>query len=148
MPNWVHRTTKQFLRSVPSAELPEALANYIEEPDLSAVTGQPAKYWVITGDTISLADQATRDAIDAAELAAQRDAIADQLQQLQTVTRAFAEVVMDEFNRHSARINGILDAIDNASNLAGVKSDVAAIQNIPDRTLQDLRDAVRAKLDL
>lgn len=147
MPNWVHRTTKQFVRSVASADLPESPANYIEEPDLSAVTGQPAKYWVITGDTVSLADAPTRAAIDAAELSDQRDAIADELQRLQTVTRAFAEVVMDEFNRHSARINGILDAIDNASNLAGLKADIAAINNIPARTLQDLRDAVRAKLD-
>ena len=79
MPVWIHRTNKTVLRSVASADLPEAQANYIEEPDLSAVTGFPIKHWEIAGDVVSLADQATRDAIDAAELSAAKDALADEI---------------------------------------------------------------------
>ena len=124
MPRWLHRTTKQVLNSVPSAELPEAQANYIEEPDLSAVVGQPSKYWTITGDVVSLLPQAERDAIDAAEDTAALDAIADELEQVRTLTRAFAEVVLDEINTLRSKV----------------------IPPLPARTLTQLRNAVRGKL--
>lgn len=47
----------------------------IYQPDLTAVTGFDSKYWVITGDIVSLMDQATRDAVDAAELQTIKDAL-------------------------------------------------------------------------
>ena len=98
MPAWLHRTDKTVLGSVASADLPESIANYIEEPDLSAVTGQPAKYWIVTGDVVLLADLATRDAIDAAELSDQRDEFTNDIDRTDTFLRAFALVVLDEFN--------------------------------------------------
>ena len=146
MGRWVHRTTKQLLESVSPASLSEPQANYISEPDLSAVVGQPNRYWTITGDVISLMDQAARDAIDAADDATQLDAIADELTQIRTITRTFAEVVLDELNAHALKTNEILDAIDGASNLAQVKSAVASIANYPQRTLAQLRNAVRGKI--
>ena len=69
MPNWIHRTTKQVLKSVAAADLIEPAGAYIEEPDLAAVAGQPTKYWVISGDVVSLVDGTTQAAIDAAEQA-------------------------------------------------------------------------------
>ncbi len=147
MPTWLHRTDNALLRSVASADLPEAQANYIEEPDLSAVAGQPVKYWIVTGDTISLADQATRDAIDAAELSAQRDALAGEIDTVETYTRAFALVVLDEFNAVATKINEILDAIDSANNLSQVKSNISAITDRPIRTAAQLKTAVRNKAD-
>ena len=147
MPRWIHRTDKTVLRSVAAADLPEAIANYIEEPDLAAVDGQPVKYWVIVGDVVSLADQATRDSIDAAELSAARDAIADEIDQTQSYTKAFALSVIDEINDLSDKINGILDAIDNATNLSSLKSAVGAITDRPTRTAAQLKTAIRNKLD-
>ena len=64
MANWVHRTTKQYLHSWSPASLPEPEVNYIENPDLSAVVGQPNRYWTITGDVIALMDQTQMDAVD------------------------------------------------------------------------------------
>ena len=122
MANWIHRTTKQVLVSVSPASLPELRINYIEQPDLSAVAGQPVKYWVITGNVVSIADASTRTSIDAAEDSAGLDSIADELDQVQTIMRAFAEVVLDEFN-----------------NLRGQHS-------LPSRTLAQLKTAVRGKL--
>ena len=124
MPKWLHRTTKQFLNSVASADLPEAQANYIEEPDLSAVTGQPNKYWEITGDVISLLDQTARDAVDDAVDTVQLDAVADELTRTRTIMRAFAEVVLDEINI--------------------LRADMSP-PGAP-RTLAQLRNAVRSKL--
>jgi len=75
MPDYLHRTTKNQLNSIASADLPEATANYIEYPDYSAVAGQPSRYWIITGDAITLADQPTRDAIDLAAEEAEKDGL-------------------------------------------------------------------------
>lgn len=87
-----------------------------------AVEGFTAKYWVIAGDTISLMDQAARDAVDAAGDSDQLDEIADGLEQARTITRAFAEVVLDEINILRAQ------------------------HSLPARTLTQLHNAVRGKL--
>ncbi len=98
MPRWAHRTTFAVLTSVAEADLPEPVANYVEEPDLSSVAGQPSKYWLLSGDLFSLADQAARDAVDAALLVQRRDNIADQIDLAESYARAFALVVLDEIN--------------------------------------------------
>lgn len=68
MANVLNRTTKQFIASANTVEYPAQ--DWIINPDMTAVTGFASKYWTITGDTVSLMDQASRDAVDAAELAA------------------------------------------------------------------------------
>lgn len=98
MPNYLHRTTKQYLKSVSPNSLAEPAANYIYMPDLSAVLGQPVKYWNITGDTVTLMSQSERDAVDAALSDASRDAIADQIDEVESVIRALALVLLDEVN--------------------------------------------------
>ncbi len=122
MARWVHRITKQFLDSTSPASLPEPRAKYIENPDISAVTGFSNRYWTIIGDVISLMSQSERDAVDVAEEQAQLDAIADELQQVRTLTRAFAEVVLDEINLLRSQ------------------------HSLSARTLTQLRNAVRGKL--
>lgn len=108
MPNYLHRTdgsttpyTKTYIRSVPPDELPEAEANYIQDPDLSAVSGQPSKYWTISGDSVLLADQSTRDSRDAdiaaaAELAYETDQKAQYTDN--EIFRAQIKYVVDELN--------------------------------------------------
>lgn len=122
MANYLHRTTKQYLPSIPPNELAEPIANYISMPDLSAVSGQPIKYWTISGDIISLMSQAERNAVDTTLDVAILDTIANELDQTRTIMRAFAEVVLDEVNL-----------------LRGQHSLVP-------RTLAQLKTAVRAKL--
>ena len=122
MPKWLHRTTKQLLRSVPSGELPEPQANYIEEPDLSAVLSFPSKYWKIAGNNILLMSTPERAAVDAAEETARRDSTANELDQLENILRAFALVVLDEFNVLRAQ------------------------HGLPQRTIAQLKNALRNKL--
>ncbi len=147
MPLWLHRTDKVLLPSVASADLPEAQANYIEEPDLSAVSGFASKYWLITGDIVSLIDVAARAVVDAAEVSALRDSFSEEIDEAETYTRAFALVVLDEFNTVALKINEILDAIDSANNLSQVKSNIAAITDRPQRTAAQLKTAVRNRAD-
>ena len=127
----LHRITKQFLKSVntPSyvpnwskGQPPPLTGDWIVGPDLSAVAAQPSKYWVITGNTVSLMSQAERDAVDAAQLNASRDATADQLDVVDDVLRAFALTVLDEINTLRAQ------------------------RSLPARTMAQLKTAVRDKL--
>jgi hypothetical protein len=142
--NVLNRTTKQYIASANTVEYP--VESWIINPDLSAVIGFDSKYWTITGDVVSLLSQAERDALDAAALGAARDARANRLDQVEDIARAAILVIMDEFNLHSARINAMLTAIDSGSTLAQVKTNIAAIQDIPVRTIAQLKTALRGKL--
>jgi hypothetical protein len=144
MASVLHRTTKQFLQSVNTPDYP--VLDWIIEPDLSAVTGFDSKYWTITGDVVTLMDQSARDAVDAAEVEAVRDAAVAQLQQIEDILRAFMLTVLAEFNLHALKHNEILDAIDNGANLAGVKTNIAAIGDYAQRTELQLRNSIRSKL--
>lgn len=145
MANVVSRTSPyKYLRSVNEPDYPET--DWIWNPDLSAVEGFPPKYWAVSGDAVSLLSQAERDAIDAAEQSDRLDAIANELTQAQSVLRAITEVLVDEFNRHAEKTNAILDAIDNANNLASLQTAIRAIADHPSRSLADLRNAARNKL--
>ncbi len=145
MANVLNRSTKEFIVSANTVNYP--VANWIHDPDMSAVDGFPSRYWTITGDTVSLMSQAERDAVDAALLVANRNVLADEIDQVESFMRAFALVLLDEFNDVSATLNSLLTAIDNANNLASLKTDVAAIADRPIRTAQQLKTAVRNRMD-
>ena len=98
MGNFLHRVTKQHLISTSPNDLLEPIGNYISNPDLSAVAGFPSKYWIITGDTISLMSLPQRNAVDLAELEAGRDRVVRELDQIEKILRSFALTVLDEFN--------------------------------------------------
>ena len=146
MPRWLHRTTKQELRSVPSAELPEAQANYIEEPDLSAVSGFPSKYWIITGDVVTLMDQAARDAVDAAELTAFFDELANELNDTKERDRAIILALLDVANFLSNQVESIKTAATSTGNHGAFSTAVSAIPASPQRTIGELITLVRNKL--
>ncbi len=147
MPNYVHRTTKQFLRSIAPADLPEALANYIQDPDLSALAGVPNKYWNISGDTVSEMSRAEKDVVDAAELSSLRDSIADQMNNQNDRMKALALVLLAGHNQQANRINAILAAAESATNLATFKAAMNAISDAATENPAGLRDRVRAELD-
>ncbi len=99
MPNYLHRTTKQYLQSISPSSLPEPAANYIFMPDLSAVVGVPPMYWIITGDVVSEMSQAEKDAVDAAGLSDARDgAIQDEVDNLESVLRQLTQLMVSELN--------------------------------------------------
>ncbi len=140
----LNRTTKQLLTSANTPDYP--VLDWIIEPNLSAVEGRPAKYWLINGDVVTLASQAARDAIDAAILSAARDAVAAAMDATEDVIRAFALTLLDELNLHATRVTAILDAVDGATTLANLKSAVALIPDVPQRTVGQIKTALRGKL--
>lgn len=140
----LNRTTKHLIVSANTPDYP--VAEWIIDPNLSAVTGFPSKYWTISGDVVSLLDQAGRDAIDLAELNAARDATAATMDAVENWMRAFALVVLDEFNAHTTNINAVAAAVKNASTYGAARTAMQAIATLPPRTIANLKTGVRNKL--
>ena len=132
MPRWLHRVNRHELQSTPAADLPEPAVNYIEDADLSAVVGFRNWYWIITGDVITLEDQAGRDAIDVARTAAQLQREKDEAKAVADRSRqdrrflALMELMVDEVNLLRAAVVPPLT---------------------PARTLQDYKDGVSTRID-
>lgn len=132
MANVLNRTTgttfpyrKDYRTSVNEPDFPQL--DWIWDPDLSAVAGFDSIYWDISGDQVTLADQATRDArdveIDTATITAAKDAEKARLD-TEEVLAAFAKVVMDEFNI------------------------LRAIHGLAPRTLDQLKTAIKNEIDV
>lgn len=68
MADVLHRTTKQLLLSVNTPDY--STADWIRNPDLSAVSAVPTIYWKITGDVVSEMNQSEKDTEDASSLGA------------------------------------------------------------------------------
>jgi len=116
----LNRATKQLRRSANTPDFP--VADWIHSPDLASVTGFESKYWIITGDVVTLMDQVARDAVDAAEATAQKDAVADGLDRTNEMLPALAKALLDEINI------------------------LRAAASLPARTGTELKAAVRSKL--
>lgn len=92
----LNRTTLEYTRS-PSGDNFDTNV-YVVDPDMSPVDGVSTKYWLLTGDVLSVMDQAAQDAVDAVETTDRLDAISDRLDDSEDIQRAFARLVMDELN--------------------------------------------------
>lgn len=140
----LNRTTKALITSANTPDY--SVAEWIIEPNLSAVNGFASIYWVITGDVVTLMDAPTRAAVDLAILNAQRDAVAAAMDRVEDYARAFALVVLDEFNRHTTLEADIFAATAAATNLANFQTRMAAVSQVQQRVIGDLKTALRNKL--
>ena len=86
------------------------------------------------GDPVLTARRQTREALSAAKAES-------------ALHRAAFLVLVDEFNRHIEKFTALRDALSTATSLADAKAKAAAIEPIPARTGQDLRDAAIVKID-
>lgn len=57
MASVLHRTTKEYRGSANTPDFPAQ--DWVINPDMSAVAGQPVKYWAISGDTVTLMSAGT-----------------------------------------------------------------------------------------
>lgn len=117
---------------------------------------KPGEFYDIaeTDDTLS-ATTLTRDRtwtaweqtrIDS-EIAARKAAIVTQFDNVDAIVRLAVLVIMDELNRHATKTGDILQAAADATSLADFKARMGTISAVPQRTAQDLRNAIEAKLD-
>lgn len=115
----VNRTTKEYRKSVHTPDFPTA--DWIHNPDLSAVAGFANIYWTISGDTISLMDQAARDAVDAQLLEDVRDDNAqNDVDNAESTIRQVVQLLIRELNI------------------------LRALHSLPDRTVAQARSQIRS----
>lgn len=126
-----NRTTGQF---IPSAHTPDFdVADWVLNPDLTAVVGQPLKYWFITGgvnpegqEELGIVDAATQTAIDdaiaATKLASEKDAAKTNID-VERVVRALVDMLPGEFNI------------------------LRTLHSLPDRTAAQVNAALKANVD-
>ncbi len=127
MSDVLNRTTGQFLKSVNTPDFD--VADWIINPDLSAVTGQPPKYWIIdppASDTVRLATGGEQTTIDDAIATAKSDsqkAVAKNNVDVERVVRALVELLPSEFNI------------------------LRTLHSLPDRTEAQVNAALKANID-
>jgi len=146
MANVLSRTSPYvYLVSVNDPDYP--VVDWIHSPDLSAVNGWDSRYWIVTGDVVSLMSETERNAVDAALLDASReDSVQQQIDNIESVLRAFMKTVLTEFNLHAAKHNEIATTVDAATNLAEFKTAMQAVNDYPARTVAQLRISIRNNL--
>ena len=77
----------------------------------------------------------------------EHDKIAAQLDNQESIIRAFMLLVVDEFNQHATEQAALLQQIADATSLPDLKSRVSAnVTSLSQRTAQQLRDGIRNKL--
>jgi DNA-directed RNA polymerase alpha subunit len=116
--------SKEYRLSVNTPDFP--IAQWIINSAQAAVldlAGILPKHWNIAGDVVTEMSPAEKAIVDAAELEASRDAtMAAALDDLEEITRAFTQLVRGELNI------------------------LRALHALPDRTLAQLRSAMRSSL--
>lgn len=148
MPDYVHRTTLQYVKSGNAPDFPSATWLEIPpgSPNAIIVASVVRRYQVLEGDVLREMTRGEKDVVDAAALTAERDAKASALDDVEDVLRAFMLVVLDELNAHADRHNAITATVDGAANLAQFGAAMQAIADYPRRTATQLRNAIRGKL--
>ncbi len=93
MADVVNRTTVEYLRSVNTPDYPTA--DWLINPDLSALAAVEQKYWKVVGETVVEMTQPEKDAVDAAEAAAVLldDALVVQQGEFETVSNEYETVL-------------------------------------------------------
>jgi hypothetical protein len=110
----------QYLKSVHTPDFP--IGQWIHNPDLSALTGVPVRYWKVSGDIVSEMGAGEKAAVDAAALQAERDNDKVPLDD-ERLIQALALTIMDEINI------------------------LRAEHSLPDRTISQLKTAIKNRVD-
>lgn len=124
MAHVLNRTTRQFIQSANTPDFD--IADWVHNPDLTAVAGQPIKYWIITGDVVSLMDGAAQAVVDADIATARSDAEkagAKNDVDVERVVRALVDLLPGEFNI------------------------LRTLHSLPDRTAAQLTAGIKANID-
>lgn len=145
MASMVNTTTLDILLS---ADTPKLTAPWVVVSRANAETwsaiAQKYRKWVT--DHVEEMTALEKATVDGALLDSQREATTAQFDNVEGALRASLLTILDELNAHALKMNAILDAIDNGATLAQVKANIAAVSDYPQRTVQQMRNAINGKL--
>ena len=120
----------------------------IYDPDLTAVAGQPEKFWKLNGDRVELMNPAEQRAVLDAEETALKDALAAEYEAPHpNQRRGEFEVDVDEINDFGVLINEIIDISATANNFANFQGRMNALSRRSTKSLSNQVSSLRTKLD-
>jgi hypothetical protein len=132
---------------VPLASTPANVRTVAWVDDGARYTETVTEIW--TADELAAQEvhrQAEAAAAQAAEAAALL-AMQSELDNAERITKGLALTILDELNRIASRMRDFDAAVQAASTLPDLKTRVAALSKIPDRTAAQLKAAVKAKVE-
>ena len=148
MANVLHKTNSpaDYRLSVNTPDFPSA--DWFHDPDVSAVSGVPLKYWRVGTNPVEEMNQTEKDAVDAAATAAallaaksEASSVIDGRTGYQL--RALAKLLVDEINIMRQWDASLKTAFANNSTLGTIRTAVDALPNTPDRTLAQAKTAYK-----
>lgn len=133
----------------PLIDVPPSSGNFISNPNLSAVISTDRKYWKVSAGAVVLMTGPEQASIDAAEAAAlttsQRagaQAIVASTSAEGKLIRASDDVILSEINTLRQWIVAFKVQVAATTNLANLQTRVAALPDMPDRTLAQAKTAI------
>jgi len=135
-------------------DVPTGLPNTLNNPNLTAVAGLDQKYWKVSNGVVIAMSAQEKSDFDAAQAAAQALVIRSDAKNFivgfssePLVLRAIADTIKDEINLLREWIVAFKAAVAAASSLANLQTRVAALSDMPDRTLTQFKTAINGKVD-
>jgi hypothetical protein len=129
-------------------------ANTLINPSLDEVAGIDPKYWKVSNGSVVSDSAEEISSVDAADAALQLSAIRegakdyfDGLSDLPLALRAFADISVSEINSLREWIVAFKAAVAASTSLANLQSRIAALPDMPDRTLSQLKTAIKNDID-
>lgn len=126
----------------------------VREPNVGALQGIPIRYWKHLAGSIVEMSQVEKDALDAEVVITLRDNtrlagknIIDAQTAIGIIERAVADITRDEINNIRQWIMSFKAEVALASTFANLKVRVATLPDMPDRTLAQLRAAIKSRID-
>ncbi len=141
--DWVNRATSQHISGPSPADMTARFggvfvdgggnaasnADWLWSPDLTGVAGFSTQYWVVSGDTVTLMDQAARDEVDAQialdALTSNRTFNKGELNR-KIILKAVVLVMIDQIN--VLRIQAGLGTVTPAQGLAAIEAKIDTLQ--------------------
>lgn len=147
--------TNRVTNVLVSASSPDyAGQTFIENPNLSALSGIAQVYWKHLSGSFVEMNQAEKDVVNAeiaaAIIAAMHSGgkiILDAASDSGIIQRAVADIARDEINILRQWLASFKIEVAAATNLADLKTRVATLPATPDRTLAQLRTAIKNRID-
>ena len=143
----------EYIQSANTADYLDDV-NVLINPDLSALTGVFVKHWKRSGDLVVEMSFAEKAALESAEAAAQVAAIRaaakgqlDGFGDIPLFQRAFADIAKDEINLLRKWTRDFKAEVAAATNLADLKTRVSGLPTLNDRTLDQLKTAIKNRVD-
>ncbi len=118
-----------------------------ETVNITNIDPAPGIGWAYANGVFTPPDYAAIEAAKLQALYAAAKALLTADDAISKKEKAVLLVILDEFNTHSVRINGILSAVAAATSLANLQTRMALVQAMPTRTATDLKTAVSNKID-